>query len=396
MSLYFSLLLWVFQLLSVLLALLVVSHGAKKSSKIKDQPVNSDQNDGGPKTSSNTLVSIHRRDLEQENNYVLMEWEKFVDGVPKDAVSIREDENMYVCRNMEKKCSMGILKESKCEYEEGEIFKTDDPFEVLVNKDNFESLEWKKIKCTAEVEEVYPNAILICDDQNLFIGRKSDEAKSLPAEKSAKRKGFENFYPIRKLRTTKVIQKLETETGSCKVLTVSYENVKEQEIHDCMYEEGKKEESESSLRELTSDSSAIVNKDKQEVTQNVERSATISQEKRWEFTYSVTKGVKLNINIKAPEVFSMGVELSRQTTKTEKKGFSVKEDKTFKIQVSLKIPPKSQCKVRVVGQQVKIPFKAKLTRRFKRGAAKTITVSGTFVANNAAEVKTVIDECKPL
>ncbi|RVE57587.1 hypothetical protein OJAV_G00217680 [Oryzias javanicus] len=100
-------------LLSVLLALLVVSHGGNKLSNIKDQPVNSDQNDGGPQTSSNILVSDNRRNLQEEYNYVTMEWEKFEGKVPKDAVSISGEGNMYVCRNMEKKCAVGILIESK-------------------------------------------------------------------------------------------------------------------------------------------------------------------------------------------------------------------------------------------------------------------------------------------
>lgn len=359
-----------------------------------EQAVISDQNNRGPKISSSTLVSIHRRNAPEEYDYVIMNWEKFNDRVPKDAVRIRDEDEMYVCRNTEKKCVVGILKESKCEYEKGEEGKLDHPdsFEVLVNKDDFESLEWKRVTCTQEVEEVRENAVKICDDQNLFVGRKSEEAKSLPAEKSAKRKQLEKIFSIKK---TKDMKKLESKTGLCKVLTVSYENVKEQKISDFQYEEEKKKETNMGIQ--IQETIVVTNKNSVEATQTVQPTKSTSKEERWDLTYSITKGVKLTIGGDY-KGFKAAFELSYQSTTTEHTGNAFKKDRGFISSSQVKVPPKSKCTVHVKSSQLmaEIPFKTKLTRYYKRGEPKIKEVSGTFVSSNFGHTEFVIEKCEPL
>uniref|UniRef100_A0A3P9K0Y2 Uncharacterized protein n=1 Tax=Oryzias latipes TaxID=8090 RepID=A0A3P9K0Y2_ORYLA len=336
----------------------------------KKQAGISDQNNRGPKTSGSTLVSIHRRNAPNKHEYITMEWEKFQGRVPKDAVKIREEGDMAVCRNMQNNCVLGILKGSTCEYEEGEEGKltNKNSFEVLVNKDDFEKLEWKTTDCTKDVKVRHKNAVKLCDDQNLFVGRKSAKAKSLPAEKK------------------KVLP--------CKVLTVVYEKGMEQEISDFKYEEQKKKETKMGVpnEELV----VVSNDDKNESKHTVQSKKATRQEKRWDFTYTITAENKLTIGVESSG-FKMAYENRFQATVTEHKGYSVVEEKDLTTSTQVTVPPNSKCTVKLVSSKLKveIPFTAKLTRKYRRRSSKIKIVPGIYVSIvGKAEAK--IEKCEPL
>uniref|UniRef100_A0A8C7Y9U3 Uncharacterized protein n=1 Tax=Oryzias sinensis TaxID=183150 RepID=A0A8C7Y9U3_9TELE len=290
-------------------------------------------------TSSFIELKYLNKCLRTSVKYNLPLWEKFEGQVPKDAVRIKKNVEMLVCRNMEKKCVLGILKGSKCEYEEGEEGKLDHPdsFEVLVNKDDFESLEWKR------------------------------EAKSLPAVKSAKRKQLEKIFSIQKTKT-KDMKKLESKTGRSKVLTVSYENVMEHEISDYVEEEKKTKEIEISKKK---DKKEFINREKDEVPKTITSTIKTKSEERWDLTYSITTGEKLMFK-GGPKSFKAGLESSLHFTATKHKENSFVEEEGLEASINAKVPPKSKCTFDLVIRKIRveIPFNATLIHRFNRGEPK--------------------------
>uniref|UniRef100_A0A3B3H2F3 Uncharacterized protein n=1 Tax=Oryzias latipes TaxID=8090 RepID=A0A3B3H2F3_ORYLA len=326
----------------------------------------------------------------EEYLFVTLEWEKFNSRVPKDAVRIREGDEMYVCRNMEKKCMVGILKGSKCEYEEGGNLKNPDSFEVLINKDDFEDPKWKPVKCTREVEEVRENAVKICEDQNLFVGTKGEEAKSLPAVKSASEQKFAHSSVGKWLNSLRPVKYLEKKTGSCQVLIVSYENVMEQEILDFKKMGGNEGEKTTDLGIDDRFMVEVLNSGKKEVTETVQSKTTTKQERRWDFTYTITAGGKLTVGVdpsglkeagsKFTTGFKAALELNLQYTTTTHNGLSVVKENEHMTSTLVPVPANSKCTVNLVIRKIReeTPFTANIYRKFKRGEPKIKPISGTY------------------
>lgn len=99
-----------------------------------------------------------------------LEWVTWNNSLPNDAVSIYNDEFHridYVCKY---KCEAGFYTPSMgsyCHYPNARKVSSGSPFEILVNKNNFEILEWKD----GSSGSVPQNSVRTCSKGNIYVGK---------------------------------------------------------------------------------------------------------------------------------------------------------------------------------------------------------------------------------
>ncbi|KAL7392468.1 hypothetical protein ABVT39_025215 [Epinephelus coioides] len=308
-----------------------------------------------------------------------LEWQRFNGSLPDGAVSIYND---YVGRtDYVAKCgwSAGFYNPDKgpyCYYAYGDKEHQGSPFEILVNKDNFEFLEWKD----GDHGSVPQNSVSIGPGMEIYVGKNKYGLGKVDVKNTAfflPWEGSEHWYK------------------NYEVLTLNKEVIRER-IFEVKY----KTDDINIIKNPpeTLDKSVITNHDRNPVTGTAKLEKKTIKEQRWDTSFSFTMGVTTSITAGVPEVCSVGVEVSMETTQEYSQGSSITQDTTHSLAVEYTVPPEHTCTVRMVGYKyiADIPFTARVERTYRNGTTRFTTITGTYKGVQIGDIRAVVDRAEPL
>ncbi|XP_054467674.1 natterin-4-like [Anoplopoma fimbria] len=308
-----------------------------------------------------------------------LEWVTWNNSLPNDAVSIynhyfyRVD---YVCKYM---CEAGFYTPSMgsyCHYPNGGRVSAGSPFEILVNKNNFEILEWK----WDLYGSVPQNSVRTCSKGNIYVGMdKYGLGKVATREK--------HFYLPWKSSVYRY--------HSYQVLTVD-KDITSQQVYDVRYitDESKIFHYPPEIMRKTS----VSNYECRSVVKTDTLSKTDQVEHRWDISVSVTVGVQTTVKAGIPLIASDSYTFSSEVSFQYSKGKTVTEATTSTASVQVTAPPNSSCMVNMVEYKFKVnmPFTASLRRTYANGEIHTTSITGTYESVQVGEVRAVADRCELL
>ncbi|XP_068559941.1 natterin-3-like [Cebidichthys violaceus] len=327
------------------------------------------------------IENYSEKDLQLNNNQTNLEWQTFNGSLPNGAVSIyngyvkRTD---YVCQFWYNSgfYNPGMDSIPYCHYTHGGSGFVGTPFQILVNKDNFEFLEWKE----GYDGSVPPNSVKTCTTCQRYVGK--------------------NMYGLGKVDVEDKVFYLpwsgsEYWYRSYQVLTFSKDVYKEH-LSDVKYKtDGIKpiEYPPETMRK-----SAITNRGCQTVTGTASLSKMNKVDQTWETTFSITAGAQISMTAKLPLIAETEIQLSASMTFQFTKGTTYSESNTHTLSVTHNVPPNHSCGVSMVGYQygADIPFTASVSRTYSNGETTWTSISGTYKSVQMAEVRSVVDPCEPL
>nr|Q66S25.1 RecName: Full=Natterin-1; Flags: Precursor [Thalassophryne nattereri]AAU11822.1 natterin 1 precursor [Thalassophryne nattereri] len=311
------------------------------------------------------------------NDETNLHWVKCGGSVPDGAVSIQNTyvspaRTEYVCKS---NCEAGYYstKDSKCHYPFGRVEQTTSVCEILVNRDNFELLEWKE----GYAGSLPANAVSTCKTNRIYVGKGAYGLGKIEPAHHCLYYGWNGA---------------ETWTKTYQALTVN-KDVIEQTMKDVKYQtegvtviQGKPEV----MRKST-----VNNKQCKEVTKTVTLSKDISTEERWDVTNSVTFGVTTTVTAGIPDVASASLAVSMEARRDFAHGASKTESQSYMVTVSVPVPPKQSCTVSMVAQVNKadVPFTATLIRTYRGGKKTQTTTKGVYRTTQVAETHADVEQC---
>ncbi|KAL3975341.1 clathrin light chain A [Sarotherodon galilaeus] len=294
---------------------------------------------------------------------VVLEWVAFRNSLPSDAVSIYNDyvgRTDYICKYG---CDTGFYTPGKgpyCYYPSNDKEHKGTPFDILVNKDNFELLEWKD----DSYGSVPQDSVCPCSNICAFF---------LPYN------GYEYWYKYYQVLTTS-------------------DNIVSEHIDDVQYD--LQNYKISNLGILTMTESTIKNYDCNPAQKTDALTATYQVEKTWETTSSVSLGVETTITAGIPEIMGTTVKISVDVTFKFTKRTTVTESVSDSSTLTYTVPPNRSCKVLMKGQKAKlnIPFTARVSRTYgdEKKTTTTTTIKGVYNDVQMINIETVLDQCKIL
>ena len=315
---------------------------------------------------------------------VKLQWLKWNGSLPNGAVSVYNDyvdRIDYVCKFS---CESGFYSPSKgtyCYYPLDRIEHKATEFELLVNKDNFEFLEWKE-----DSDGSMPtNAVRTCtqQDRTVYVGKNEYGLGKLePIHKAyfyLPWEGEEYRYWYR----SRQVLIITIDTYTQHISHVEYATDKAKMVH---YPP-------ETLREST-----VTNNECQTVSKTVTISRTTTKEHTWNWGLSATVGSKTTIKTGIPFLAEGGVELSFELTGHFSKGGTHAEDDSHSVSVEVNVPPNHSCTVRMEGRKMTtvIPYTARLSRTYRDGETQWTSISGKYNGVQIGDIRTVIDRCQAL
>nr|XP_013870040.1 PREDICTED: uncharacterized protein LOC106521841 [Austrofundulus limnaeus] len=306
-------------------------------------------------------------------------WKTWNNELPNGVVSIYNDYTKrtdYVCKYG---CHSGFYSPEKgpnCHYSAADKELLASSFEILVNEDNFEMLEWKG----GSYGSVPENAVSSCFDNSVYVGKnKYGLGKVSPQNKCffLPYEGKEYWYK------------------HYEVLTTSMDVISE-DISDVEYNTDHIEKIKNPpnvMKTLT-----FKNADCQPGTQTTTFATKNGDTKTWNFNFSLMLGAKGTFKTGIP-VFGEGtVEVSSSVTLQYSQSSSVTVEDTHTVSFTHVVPPKSTCIVKLVGltYNAKVPFTARLTRTYRSKKTSWTTITGTFSGVQLGELVLEEEPCEPL
>uniref|UniRef100_A0A3B4D6V6 Natterin-3-like n=1 Tax=Pygocentrus nattereri TaxID=42514 RepID=A0A3B4D6V6_PYGNA len=303
-----------------------------------------------------------------------LNWTKWEASLPNGAVGIyngytkRTD---YICKY---NCEAGFYTPSKgpyCNYPYGDREYHAPEFDVLVNLDNFEFMEWKD----GSYGSVPNHAVRTCGGVGIFVGKNKYglgkvvpqfEAFFLPWE------GDEYWY--KKYQVLAINRDAYTQHIS----HVEY-GINEVELFHYPPE--------------TMRISSVTNNDCQAVTKTVTISKTSEVESTWNIGRSTMLGITAGITAKIPLIGTAG-----EQTVSFSQGTKMIETISHSMSVQVLVPPNHYCSVRMDARRMSadIPFTARLSRKYSNGDTHWTTVTGTYDGVKIGEINAIVERCKPI
>ncbi|XP_037616492.1 natterin-3-like [Sebastes umbrosus] len=312
--------------------------------------------------------------LEETN----LKWESFNGSIPDGAVSIYngyEKRTEYVAKYGNEPGFFCPDLDPYCHYSYGGKELLRSPFEILVNKDDFDSLKWKY----GSWGSVPANAVYTSPD-DMYVGKNEYGLGKVHVK-------YKNFYHAWGGK--------EYEYKEYQVLTFNPAVISEH-ISDVKYKTDDLNIIKHPPEILTI--SVVENKSGQPVKETATLSNTTEVEQRWDTSFSMTAGFTTSITAGIPEIASANVGFSVETTLQLSEGTTHKKSTTYSVAVECKVPPHHSCKVSLVAYKygADIPYTARLKRTYKNGDIKWTSITGTYKGVNVGEVRAVVDPCEPL
>ncbi|XP_028434305.1 natterin-3-like [Perca flavescens] len=308
-----------------------------------------------------------------------LEWQTFNGSLPNGAVSIYNEEKKRTDYVSKYTSSAGFYNPDKgpyCFYPYGDKELSGSPFEILVNKDNFEFLEWKD----GSHGSVPQNAVETWPGSGIYVGKNQYGLGKVDVKNTAfflPWEGKEHWYK------------------NYQVLTVNKDVISE-DISDIKYKTDGVKAIKGSPE--TMQISVVTNNECRSVKRTTTLSKTTQKETRWDTSFSLTVGAKTTITAGIPLIVEGKIELSAEATFGFTKGTTHTESSTHTDSVEVEIPPNHTCRVSMVGHKYEedIPYTARLKRTYRNGKTTWASISGTYKSVQMAEIRVVVDRCEPI
>nr|XP_057926981.1 natterin-3-like [Doryrhamphus excisus] len=312
-------------------------------------------------------------------DHINLRWVTWNGSLPRGAVAIFNgyaERTDYVCKV---KCQAGFFTASKgsfCRYPYADKEYASSGFEVLVNVDHFEFLEW--------VEDSYgsvpQNAVRTCVHEDIFVGKNKyglgkvvtqHEAFFLPWE------GEEYWYK------------------KYQVLTIN-RDVYSQHISHVEYAVDRMELFHHPPETLQM--AKVTNLECGSVEKTVKLEKTSATEKTWDIGRETRNGSVSTMKAKVPILGPGTVDFTREQTVTFSEGTSLVEAISHSVGVEILVPPNFSCSVRMDGRKMSadIPFTARLSRTNHDGDTRWTSITGTYDGVSVGEINAVVERCQPV
>uniref|UniRef100_A0A3Q1F2L2 Natterin-4 n=1 Tax=Acanthochromis polyacanthus TaxID=80966 RepID=A0A3Q1F2L2_9TELE len=249
-------------------------------------------------------------------------------------------------------------------------------YEILVNEDDFEILEWKD----GYYGSVPQNSVKTCDLFEFYVGK--------------------NYYGLGKVDTKEQCFFLPWKGSqywyrNYQVLTIN-KDVVSNFMTDIRYNTD--DAKIVSYPPETMSTSVVINNDCNQATKSVTLSKTIKEEKRWDLSSSLTLGVTTEFKVGIPSIAEGKVAVSAAASFQASGGNSKTEEISHYVSVTIPVPPNHSCTVRMVGHKytIDIPFTARFRRTYRNGKTTWTSISSKYDSVQVREVHAVIDRCTPI
>lgn len=309
-----------------------------------------------------------------------LRWEEWNNNLPNGAVvshfTYKNIGFEYVCKY---NCYSGFYKPSKgpyCYYSLNEKEYRATSFEILVNEDGFEKLEWKD----GNYGSVPDHAVISCSSDPEYVGRNEyglgrvypkNTCFYLPYE------GYEYWYKYYEVLT------VNTDADSETISDVKYNIGQAEMITNPPY---------------VMETYTVSNAECKPVKETVAFTTKSSETSTWDMNFSQMIRATISFTAGIPFVRNSKIEISSETTFQYSKGQHVTEEISKTVSFDPTVPPQHSCDVNVLGFKYnsKIPFTALLTRTYKTGETRSTTISGTYDGVQSGKVEIKINRCEPL
>ncbi|XP_061587565.1 natterin-3-like [Cololabis saira] len=308
-----------------------------------------------------------------------LKWKEWTGSLPNGVVSI---ENSYarrtdfVCKH---KCHAGFYNAdmgSYCNYPQDGKEQRSSSFEILVNEDNFEVIEWK----SASYGLVPEFSVRTCSTEDIYVGKnkyglgmvdKRIRAFLLP--------WIGSVYQYTDYEVLTITQEFESQH----IFEVKYQTNNSEIFH---------------YPPENMHTSTIINNECRPVTETVTISKSTTEERRWDINGSFGFGVRSTFTGGLPKIFSSKVEVSADMTFQFSRGQTIKDESSNTISTTLTTPANHHCRVQMLGVMYKsnIPFTARVNRYYRDRETKSTVVSGMFHSNKIGDIQAVVDRCEPV
>uniref|UniRef100_A0A672Z1L8 Uncharacterized protein n=1 Tax=Sphaeramia orbicularis TaxID=375764 RepID=A0A672Z1L8_9TELE len=311
--------------------------------------------------------------------YVNLKWVTWNGSLPNGAVAIFNgytERTDYVCKV---NCEAGFYTPSKgsvCQYPYADKEYASSKFQILVNVDHFEFLEW--------VEDSYGSvpeyAVRTCADVAIYVGKNKyglgkvvtqHEAFFLPWE------GDEYWY--------KSYQVLAINRGSYSqhISHVEY-GIDQMELFHHPPE--------------TLQLSKVTNLECNSVEKTVRLEKTSTVEKSWDIGRETRNGSVSTMNAKVPILGPGTVDFTKEQKVTFSEGTTLVESISHTVSVEILVPPNHSCSVRMDGRKMTadIPFTGRLSRTNHNGDTHWTSITGTYDGLTVGEINAVVERCQPV
>ncbi|XP_034548286.1 natterin-3-like isoform X1 [Notolabrus celidotus] len=311
--------------------------------------------------------------------YTNLKWVTWDGSLPNGAVAIFNgytERNDYVCKV---NCEAGFYTPSKgafCQYPYADTEYRSSKFEMLVNVDHFEFLQW--------VEDSYGSvpqySVKTCPNSDIYVGKNKyglgkvvtqHEAFFLPYE------GDEYWYK------------------SYQVLAINRESYS-QHISHVEYAIDQMELFHHPPEALKL--AKVTNLECNSVQKTVSLDKTSSVEKSWDIGRETRNGSVSTMKAKVPILGPGTVDFTKEQTVTFSEGTTMVESMSHAVSVQLLVPPNHSCSVRMDGRKMTadIPFTGRLSRTNYNGDTHWTYITGTYDGVNVGEINAVVERCQPV
>ncbi|XP_043967018.1 natterin-3-like [Gambusia affinis] len=317
--------------------------------------------------------------LPEFSNTENLRWVRWNGSIPNGAVSIYNsytDRIDYICKVG---CHSGFYNPCKgpyCHYPNKKEEHRSSSFQILVNEDNFEILEWKE----GSYGSVPQNAVRTCSSEEMYVGKNKyglgkvdpkDKCFYLPWE------GSEYWYQ----KSYEVLTHMKPEEDL--ITDVNYLTNEAKIFKD---------------PPKTLQSSITTNHNLSPVTSTVSLTETTTEERRWEISSSITVGTNMNIKAGIPFLAEGHVEVSAEISLAFSYGKTWTEEISHSITLELTIPPNHSCTVKMVGYRYRmdIPFTARLSHIYEDGETRSAIISGNYHGVQVGDIGAEMETCRPI
>ncbi|AWP07706.1 putative natterin-3-like [Scophthalmus maximus] len=311
--------------------------------------------------------------------HVNLKWVQWNGSLPDGAVAIFNgytERTDYVCKV---NCEAGFHTPSKggfCQYPYADKEYTSSRFEVLVNVDHFEFLQW--------VEDSYGSvpkySVKTCPKSDIYVGKNKyglgkvvtqHEAFFLPWE------GDEYWYK------------------SYQVLAINRDSYS-QHISHVEYAIDQMELFHHPPEALKL--AKVTNLECRNVEKTVVLEKTSTVEKTWDIGRETRNGSVSTMKAKVPILGPGTVDFTKEQTVTFSEGTTTVESISHSVSVELLVPPNHSCTVRMDGRKMTadIPFTGRLSRTNHNGDTHWTYITGTYDDVNVGEINAVVERCQPV
>lgn len=308
-----------------------------------------------------------------------LKWVSWEGSLPNGAVGIyngyagRTD---YVCKF---NCEAGFYNPSKgpyCKYPYADAEYSAVKFEVLVNEDHFEFLEWKG----GSYGSVPKHSVNTCPGNDIFVGKNKyglgkvsakHEAFFLPWE--GKEYWYKSYDALAINRDTysQQISHVVYSVDQVKLFHYPPETIQ--------------------LARATNYECASIEK-----TVHLQKTSTV--EKFWDIGRETRNGSTSIMNGKIPIINPDNVDFTKEQTVSFSEGTKMIETISHSMSVQVLVPPNYSCVVRMDARRMTadIPFTARLSRTYTNGNTHWTSVTGTYDGVKIGEINAVVERCMPI